>query len=235
MQFGGALQRILYLIRHANPRYGPCRLAKFDLKDGFYRLFLRALDCLRLAVLLPKYPGEEQLIAIPMSCTMGWVELPPSFCVMSETVCDTANARIEQAGTSEPPAHRLEPAASIQDDLARDITPRAREPEHIEADRALRDLATPCESPATMEEVAPPSNKPLSKPLGSSDIFVDDFILLGQGGPRRMRNIRRHLLMAIDDVLSQPATGKKHRKEAVLLKKLLQGNGSWATRKVILG
>ena len=128
MQFGGTLSRILFLIRHANPRYGPPRLAKFDLKDGFYRLFLRALDCLGLAVLLPRYAGEEQLVAIPMACTMGWQESPPSFCVMSETVCDTANSRISSAGSTEPPAHRLEPAASAQDDLAPELTPRARAP-----------------------------------------------------------------------------------------------------------
>ena len=46
MQFGGALDRILRLIRHANPKFGPAKAAKLDLKDGFYRLFLQALACL---------------------------------------------------------------------------------------------------------------------------------------------------------------------------------------------
>ena len=42
MQFGGALPRILRQVRHANPKFGPTRLNKHDLKDGFYRLFLKA-------------------------------------------------------------------------------------------------------------------------------------------------------------------------------------------------
>ena len=93
MQFGGALPRILYDVRHANPRFGPPRLAKYDLENGFYKLFLRARDCLRLALLLPPYEDEEPLVAIPMSCTMGWVQSPPTFCTMSETACDAANRR----------------------------------------------------------------------------------------------------------------------------------------------
>ena len=40
MQFGGALQRILKLVCHADPQYGPVHLSKHDIKDGYYRLFL---------------------------------------------------------------------------------------------------------------------------------------------------------------------------------------------------
>ena len=50
-----------------------------------------------------------------------------------------------------------------------------------------------------------------------------------------MTALRGHLLDAIDSVLSQPAPDEQHRHEAVSLKKLLKGDGSWATRKLILG
>ena len=123
MQFGGALARVLRLVRHANPKFGPVRAAKHDLKDGFYRLFLRALDCLRMAVLLPKYPGEPQLIGIPMACTMGWVQSPPTFCTMSETVCDLANERFTRSPNRAEP-HRLEPEAARSDDLSPSDVPR---------------------------------------------------------------------------------------------------------------
>jgi hypothetical protein len=106
MQFGGVLPRTLHLVRHANPKFGPPKLNKQDVKDGFYRLYLRALDCLRLALIMPPYEGEPQLIAIPLSCTMGWVESPPSFSTMSETVCDRANARFASSPLSALP-HRL--------------------------------------------------------------------------------------------------------------------------------
>ena len=76
MQFGGTLQRILRRICHADPKYGPVYLSKFDIKDGFYRLFLAANDCPRLSIILPLYPEEEQLVATPLACTMGWTQSP---------------------------------------------------------------------------------------------------------------------------------------------------------------
>ena len=103
MQFGHALPRILHQIRHADPKFGPPRLCKHDIKDGFYRMFLRASDCPRLALVLPTYPGEPQLIAIPMSSTMGWVQSPPTFSTMSETACDVANQRMIESPTMAPP------------------------------------------------------------------------------------------------------------------------------------
>jgi hypothetical protein len=66
-------------------------LCKFGIKDGFYPMFLKADDCPRLVIILPKYNGEEQLVAIPMASTMSWVKLPPTFCTMSETVADLTN------------------------------------------------------------------------------------------------------------------------------------------------
>ena len=50
-----------------------------------------------------------------------------------------------------------------------------------------------------------------------------------------MKALRNHLLHAIDAVLAQPALDEPHRNEAISLKKLLQGDGSWNTRKIILG
>ena len=65
MQFGWALHRLLTIIRHADPRYGPVRASKADIKDGFYRLFLKALDCLRLGLVLPKYAGNHSSSVSP--------------------------------------------------------------------------------------------------------------------------------------------------------------------------
>ena len=50
-----------------------------------------------------------------------------------------------------------------------------------------------------------------------------------------MRALRRHLLHAVDKILAAPAPDEPHRKEAVSLKKLDKGDGSFSTRKVILG
>jgi hypothetical protein len=46
MQFGGTLPQLLWLLRHANPAKGRVYLSKFDIDNGFYRLFLDADDAL---------------------------------------------------------------------------------------------------------------------------------------------------------------------------------------------
>ena len=106
MQFGHALDQVLYHVRHANPKCGPVRASKHDIKDGLYRLFLRAQDSLRLSIILPRCPGEPQLIGIPMACTVGWVQLPPTFCTVSETVCDLANDAMRAQGKAAKPHQR---------------------------------------------------------------------------------------------------------------------------------
>jgi hypothetical protein len=40
MQFGGASTASCE-IYHADPKYGPVYLAKYDIKDGFYRMMIR--------------------------------------------------------------------------------------------------------------------------------------------------------------------------------------------------
>ena len=234
MQFGGALHRVMSKIRHANPSHGPVHICKYDIKDGYYRMFLNANDCPRLSIILPRYEGEEQLIAIPMSTTMGWVQSPPSFCVMSETIADKTNEEFRSSPrTAEP--HRLEQHAIPKDDICVDGSFADRGPEDAAASLALASLY-PTESPTVdeSEELAPPSNMPYKLAVGFTDVFVDDFIQVGQGRTARLRALRRHLLHCIDQILSQPMEGSK-RHEAVSLKKLLSGDGSWGTRKLILG
>lgn len=108
MQFGGTLTRLLYRVRHSDPRHGPVYMLKLDLADGFYRLQLKPSDAAKLSVILPTYPGEPQLIAIPLVCTMGWQNSPPVFCSASETVADLANATSYRHHV---PPHRLEAIA----------------------------------------------------------------------------------------------------------------------------
>jgi hypothetical protein len=94
MQFSRALhalERLLFRIHHANPRYGPVYMNKIDISDGFYRVALAAASCPKLAIVLPTRPGEPTLLAIPLSLPMGWIESPPAFCAITEAVADLAN------------------------------------------------------------------------------------------------------------------------------------------------
>jgi hypothetical protein len=79
MQFGRALDQLLFRIRHDNPKHRPVYMNKIDISDGFYQVWLAANSAPKLAVVLPSHPGEEPLIAIPLSLPMGRVESPPCF------------------------------------------------------------------------------------------------------------------------------------------------------------
>ena len=234
MQFGPMLNRLMYYVRHANPRFGPPKGSKHDIKDGFYRLFLDPLDCLKLAALLPRYEDEPQLVGIPMSCTMGWAQSPPSFCVMSETVCDLTNMGLRSGHLLRTPEHRLSEEAEAQDDRDTSMEPRELEPETREADTLLQSLPTAgLLSPDPVGPV-PPSNRPFSKPIAVTDVYVDDFVQLGQGSPTKLNAVRNCFFHTLDQVLRQPEPGE-NRNEAVSLKKLRKGDSSWHTRKTIVG
>ena len=65
MQFGHALERILWEILLANPERGPVKVNKTDLSDGFYREDLNPHDMPKLGVIFPTKPGTQNLVAIP--------------------------------------------------------------------------------------------------------------------------------------------------------------------------
>jgi len=71
MQFGRALNRILYKTLRANDRFGPVYMSKIDLSDGFYRLWIKPEDTIKLTVLLPMRPGDPPFIGIPLANPMG--------------------------------------------------------------------------------------------------------------------------------------------------------------------
>jgi hypothetical protein len=107
MQFGRALERVLHKIKYADPRHGPVYLCKIDIADGFYRVDLEGASAPTLAVILPYKDGEEPLVAIPLSLPMGWVESPPYFCAVTETIADIANRDIHKRQAP----HRLDDLA----------------------------------------------------------------------------------------------------------------------------
>jgi hypothetical protein len=43
MQFGRALQRVMHTIVNADPRFGPVKLGKIDISDGFIPLVCKHL------------------------------------------------------------------------------------------------------------------------------------------------------------------------------------------------
>ena len=80
MQFGRALDRLLYRVWTTDPTHGPVYILKLDLADGFYRVPLSQAAIPALGVLLP---GPDKLVALPLVLPMGWSESPPFFCAVT--------------------------------------------------------------------------------------------------------------------------------------------------------
>ena len=172
------VQMILWLLHHANPSHGPVYMAKYDLSDGFYRMFLDPSDALKLSVLMPRYDGEPQLVAVPLSTTMGWVSSPPTFCAASETTADLANASLYKRTL---PPHRLEGIASQHDcwaspPPAHENTPPERAQRVDTCDSHPPDLAQRVDTndsslpPAPQPEDRPPLHT-LRGPVAHVDVF----------------------------------------------------------------
>ena len=105
MQFGCALELVLWKVATADPTQGPLYLLKIDLSDSFYRVHLRAQDAPMLGVAFPVAPGELLLMAIPPVLPMGWTESPPYFCTTMETIVYLAN--LYSHSMWDPPSHPL--------------------------------------------------------------------------------------------------------------------------------
>jgi len=214
MQFGHALDRILRELLLSDPALGPVDLLKLDISDGFYRINLSVDDIPKLGVAFPTRPEEPKLVALPLVLPMGWKNSPPIFSAATETIADLANKRIREG---------VIPAAHPLDEAAEAVTPSSP---------LGQDHHAPDADPFPPRDPSLPSNRRASEYV---DVFVDDFIALAQGR-RGGRRVRRLLLHAVDDVLRPlDATDSPFRREPVSLKKLRNGDCSWATVKLVLG
>jgi hypothetical protein len=74
------------------------------------------------------------------------------------------------------------------------------------------------------------------RPVAAHDVYVDDFLSLVQGVKRRRLQVKRSLLHALDSVFRGLDTSDgPHRQEPASVKKLLKGDGTWTTVKLVLG
>ena len=220
MQFGHALDRILREILLANPEFGPVSLIKIDIADGFYCLDVNASDVPKLAVIFPTLPGQPRLVALPLVLPMGWKNSPPIFCTATETAADLANQKLCNP-KYQPDDHKL----ALQAELLHPFT------EIIKGG-----VVEPAEAP----EISPPVTRDPSiptklTPLSCVDVFMDDFIALGQT-KKTCHRVRNILMQAIDQII-HPLDDKDDTfcTEPISMKKLRKGDCSWETCKTVLG
>ena len=94
MQYGRALERLIREVVIANPSLGPVHYLKADVSDGFYRIGLRPTDLPKLGIVFTFEGEDEELVAIPLTLSMGWKDFPPIFCTETDTVADLENAAL---------------------------------------------------------------------------------------------------------------------------------------------
>jgi hypothetical protein len=65
-------------------------MAKWDIKDGFWRMDVEEGAEWNFSYVFPQRPGQTSYLVVPTSLQMGWVESPPFFCAASEVAQDVA-------------------------------------------------------------------------------------------------------------------------------------------------
>jgi hypothetical protein len=78
-------------------------MAKWDIKDGFWRMDCADGEEWNFAYVLPLTEGAPIRLIIPTSLQMGWVESPPYNCAASETTRDVATWYVNTPVGSLPP------------------------------------------------------------------------------------------------------------------------------------
>ena len=114
-QIGHSLQRIIHAFAAADED-AKIFMAKWDIKDGFWRLDCEQGEEWNFAYVLPPRPGTPTQLVIPTSLQMGWIESPPYFCAASETARDVAEQYMQlPIGALEP--HKFLPLTELVNDI----------------------------------------------------------------------------------------------------------------------
>ncbi len=95
-QIGKCLSRIIHAFIEAEDG-AKILMAKWDVKDGFWRMDCAAGEEWNFAHVLPQEDGKPITLMVPTSLQMGWVESPPYLCTATETSRDIAMEYIEMA------------------------------------------------------------------------------------------------------------------------------------------
>ena len=119
-QLGHALNRLIHAFANT-PSEAPIYMAKWDIKDGFWRLNCEEGQEWNFAYVQPSShhatPTNPTLV-IPTSLQMGWIESPAYFCTASETARDVATVYIDTPVGSLPP-HKFCGYTQTSDDYTR--------------------------------------------------------------------------------------------------------------------
>ena len=196
-QLGHSLTRIIHAF--AETKDEACIfMAKWDIKDGFWRLDAEDGAEWNFAYVLPQEPGKPIYLVVPTSLQMGWVESPPFFCAASETARDVAQEYCEAKVGTLPP-HKFT--------------------NYVTGNQAYDELPEQDDSGNNFRYLL--------------EVYVDDFVSLVIPTSReQLRHVSTGIMTGIHDVF--PADDDDSN-DPISEKKLKQGDGRYATKKIILG
>ena len=142
---------------------------------------------------------------------MGWVESPPQFCAVTETMADLANTALREKNHRLRTPHRLNQVSeSTVPGLDSTISG------HLDINH---------------NQVVEYKGA-----LAYIDIFVDDLLGITQGNKDRQEEVKRALLHSLVDVLRPLSpTDLTTCQDPASLKKMKQGDSTWETQKILLG
>jgi len=115
-QLGHSLSRIIHAFASASDD-AKIFMAKWDIKDGFWRLDCEEDEEWNFAYVLPSSVGNKLVLVVPTSLQMGWIESPPYFCTASETARDCA-AQYAETPIGTHPDHPFLPYTQTNDAFA---------------------------------------------------------------------------------------------------------------------
>lgn len=125
-ELGNVIPRLVHQIAHMPNPEVPILFAKVDLKDGYWRMVVSAINAYHFAYVLPTIqPSDNPDIVIPDSLQMGWSESPPFFCAATETARDIAQQTFDSKKPQQP--HPMEDImlSHIQNLPTRNIHPHS--------------------------------------------------------------------------------------------------------------
>jgi hypothetical protein len=174
-------------------------MAKWDIKDGFWRLDCAQGEEWNFAYVLPQHEGKSTTLVVPNSLQMGWIESPPYFCAASETGRDVA-AQYVETPIGSLPDHKFLPHTQVAD------------------------------SHKALPQASPPTQDVFRYLI---EVYVDDYIgLVTATAHAQLDHVANSVMCAIHEVFPPDEDDKN---DPILLKKILQGEGSWDIIKEILG
>ena len=91
-QYGQAIELLIREFVIAYPTLGLVHILKTDVSDGFYRIGLHPTDSPKLGIFFPSEGEDNELLAFPLTITIGRKDSSPIFGTATEKVTYLVNA-----------------------------------------------------------------------------------------------------------------------------------------------